>query len=206
MKALFGKDEKHKNLDYICGFVFRACSFLDNTKKAALVATNSIAQGTHVPVLWPVIYRLGCQIEFAYETFKWANNAHHNAGVSCTIVGFTKDDARAKYIYSQSSKRQVSNINPYLVEGSNIIIESRSRNDNNLSPMITGNAAYDGGHLFVSVEEARVLVARTPKAKVLLRRVSGTSEFIDGVTRYCLWINDRDFPLAQGIPEIASRN
>jgi hypothetical protein len=205
MASIFGRDEKHKNLDYICGFIVKACAFLDVATKSALVATNSIAQGTHVPVLWPIVYRLGCQVEFAYETFKWANNAQRNAGVSCTIVGLTKKQIGTKYIYSESARRKVSNISHYLVDGANIIVNSRSNNDNALSGMITGNAAYDGGHLFLSLDEARLLTARTPGAKTRLRRVSGTSEFVDGVTRYCLWLDDADLPFARSVPEISAR-
>jgi hypothetical protein len=205
MKAIFATEEKFKNLDYICGFVVKACAFLDQATGVALVTTNSIAQGTHVPVLWPIIFRLGCHVEFAYETFKWTNNAQHNAGVSCTIVGFSKDPSRPKYIFGEGSKRQVSNINPYLVEGSNTIVNGKATNDNSLSSMITGNAAYDGGHLFFTVEDARALVKRHPQAKKLLRLVSGTSEFIDGITRYCLWLDEGNLGVARSIPEISSR-
>ncbi|QGA38981.1 lactate dehydrogenase [Burkholderia glumae] len=205
MKRIFGREEKHKNLDYICGFIVKACEFLENATKVALVSTNSIAQGTHVPVLWPVIYRLGCQVEFAYETFKWANNAKRNAGVSCTIIGLTKKESGTKYIYGESARRHVSNINPYLVEGSNIIVNSQSRNSNSLSAMITGNAAYDGGHLFLSLDEARPLIEKIPEVKPKLRLVSGTSEFVDGITRYCLWLDDVDLPFARSVPEISSR-
>jgi hypothetical protein len=205
MMQIFGREEKHKNLDYVCGFIVKACDFLQNATKVALVATNSIAQGTHVPVLWPVIYRLGCQLEFAYETFKWANSAQHNAGVSCTIIGLTKKEVRAKYIYSETTRRQVTNINPYLVEGANVIVNSQSRNQNSLSTMITGNAAYDGGHLFFNVEAARALVEQVPEIKKNLRRVSGTSEFVDGIARYCLWLDDADLAFALKVKEIASR-
>lgn len=205
MQSIFGKEEKHKNLDYICGFIVKACQFLEHATKAALVTTNSIAQGTHVPVLWPVVYRLGCEVEFAYETFKWANNAQRNAGVSCTIIGLTRNKAGTKYIYGDSARRQVTNINPYLVEGGNTIVNSQPRNNGTLSPMITGNASYDGGYLFLDVDEARSLVERIPAVQSLLRRTSGTSEFVDGITRYCLWLDDADLPLARSVPEIASR-
>ena len=205
MKRIFGREEKHKNLDYICGFIVKACAFLEEASKVALVATNSIAQGTHVPVLWPIVHRLGCEVEFAYETFKWANNAQRNAGVSCTIIGLRKKDGGPKYIYNETARRQVTNINPYLVDGPNVIVDSQSKNINSLSPMITGNAAYDGGNLFLDVNEARILVNQTPEAKEKLRKVSGTSEFVDGVTRYCLWLDDSDLPWARSVPEISSR-
>ena len=205
MMAVFGRGEQHKNLDYICAFIIKACRFLDHADKAALVCTNSVSQGTHVPVLWPLILQTGCQLEFAYEAFKWANNAQRNAGVSCTILGLTKKQPGVRYIYGDAARRQASNINPYLVDGPNIIVASQSRNTNSLSSMITGNAAYDGGHLFLSPDEARQLAAAHPEIRSKLRKASGTSEFVDGVTRYCLWLEDGDLPLAKSIPTVASR-
>ncbi len=204
MARIFGTSQ-HKNLDYVCAFLVKTAAFLEVATKAALVTTNSVAQGTHVPVLWPVIRKLGCQIEFAYETFKWANNAKRNAGVSCTIIGLTKNPTGAKYIYSDTARRRVGNINAYLVDGPDLIVTSRASNGNWLSRMITGNAAYDGGHLFVTPDEARDLIRQVPEAKTRLRRVSGTSEFVDGVTRYCLWLDDEDLPFARGLPEISGR-
>jgi hypothetical protein len=204
MALIFGKGQ-HKNLDYVCGFLVKTATFLGVATRAALVATNSVAQGTHVPVLWPAIKALGCQVEFAYETFKWANNAQRNAGVSCTIVGLTRTKPAAKFIYGENSRRQVSNINPYLVDGTDVIVRTQSTNTNELSRMITGNAAYDGGGLFVSPDDARRLIQKAPEVKGLLRRVSGTSEFIDGVVRFCLWIDDKDLRTATGIPEVATR-
>jgi hypothetical protein len=205
MITVFGRGEQHKNLDYICAFIIKACRFLDHADKAALVCTNSVSQGTHVPVLWPLILQTGCQLEFAYEAFKWANNAQRNAGVSCTILGLTKKQTSVRYIYGDAARRQASNINPYLVDGPNIIVASQSRTTNSLSSMITGNAAYDGGHLFLSPDEARQLVTAHPEMRSRLRKASGTSEFVDGVTRYCLWLEDGDLPLAKSIPAVASR-
>jgi len=204
MAGIFGRGQ-HKNLDYICGFLVKAATFLSVATKAALVTTNSVAQGTHVPVLWPVIHGMGCQIEFAYDTFKWANNAQHNAGVSCTIIGLARRSGGAKYIYGETARRSVSNINPYLVEGPDIIVNGRSAPSGPLSRMITGNAAYDGGHLFLTADEAHRLIAQTPAATTRLRKVSGTSEFVDGITRYCLWLEDADLPFARSVPEISSR-
>ncbi|OAN28442.1 class I SAM-dependent DNA methyltransferase [Pseudomonas oryzihabitans] len=205
MLAVFGRGGQHKNLDYICAFIIKACRFLDHADKAALVCTNSVSQGTHVPVLWPLILQTGCQLEFAYEAFKWANNAQRNAGVSCTILGLTKKQTGVRYIYGDSARRQASNINPYLVDGPNIIVASQPRNTNPLSSMITGNAAYDGGHLFLSPDEARQMAAAHPEMCSKLRKASGTSEFVDGVTRYCLWLEDGDLPLVRNIPAVASR-
>ena len=54
---------------------------------AAFVSTNSICQGQQVPILWPLIFETGHEIAFAHTSFKWANLASHNAGVTVVIVG-----------------------------------------------------------------------------------------------------------------------
>lgn len=205
MKQLFKGEEKYKNLDYICGFIVKLAEFLQHADRGAFVSTNSVSQGTHVPVLWPIVLRAGCQIVFSYNTFKWRNNAQNNAGVSCTIIGLSRFVDCARYIYDGTARRQVRNINAYLVEGENIIVIGRSTPGNSMSQMITGNAAYDEGNLFLSSEDARELLSAHPRAADLIRPVSGTSEFIDGVSRYCLWIEDKDLSNARSIPDIAKR-
>jgi hypothetical protein len=145
---------QHRNLDYVCAFILKASRFLSTADKVALVATNSINQGTHVPVLWPSIFNQGCEIEFAYRPFKWSNNAQHNAGVSCTIVGLRKRRPGRKFLYHEDSRREASNVSPYLVDGSDDIVQPRADCISGLSAMITGNAAYDAGHLFLDSTSA----------------------------------------------------
>ncbi len=205
MKNVLGRDEKYKNLDYVCAFMIKACDLLAHADKAALVTTNSVSQGTHVPTLWPMIYRRGAEIEFAYEAFKWENNAQKNAGVSCTIIGLTNRQIGVRRIYGAGTSRQVRNINAYLIEGDSLIVEGSSKARPPLSPMITGNAAYDGGHLFLTSAQARDLQAAHPQLARVIRRVYGTSELVDGVPRYCLWIDDEDLPMANKVAEIRDR-
>ena len=205
MKAIFANEPKFKNLDYICAFLVKTGIYLQYYDRAAIVTTNSISQGTHVPVLWPILEKLGCIVEFSYETFKWQNNAQNNAGVSVTIVGLTRHQVSQKFIYNDQSRRKVSNINAYLIDGPQVIVESESRPINSLSPMITGNAAYDGGNLFLNSMEAKALSQRYPAVAKSIRPVTGTSEFIDGALRYCLWIDDQDLTEFMQVPEIAER-
>lgn len=195
----------HKNLDYVCGWILKACAFIASGDKAALVTTNSVNQGTHVPTLWPAVFRTGCEIEFAYRPFKWANNAQHNAGVSCTILGLRRRKAGPKFIYAEAEKREASNISPYLVDASNEIVKPRSEPMSRLSPMITGNAAYDGGHLFLESNDVRQIRRDYPELSNKVREVSGTTEFIDGVLRYCFWFSNDDLAMAASHPITASR-
>lgn len=194
-----------KNLDYVCAFIVKAAQYLDIANKAAIVTTNSVSQGAHVPTLWPLVYSFGCELEFAYEPFKWANSAKKNAGVACVIIGVRKANDRPKYIYAEETKRQVPNISPYLVEGQNTIVEPRSQSLSGLSAMITGNAAYDAGHLFLESTEAAEAVLKYPELAKNVRRVTGTSEFIDGVSRYCFWFEDWEKEFAENHPASSDR-
>ena len=205
MALAFEGDDSHRNLDYVCGFFIKMCRHLGNRDKGALVTTNSINQGTHVPTLWPKIFDLDVELDFAYEPFKWSNSAQHNAGVSCTILGFRKGGATPKVIYGREEMRQVENISPYIVASPNIIVAPASSRQDELSQMITGNAAYDGGNLFLSAQDARGLVARYPELAPKVRPITGTSEFIDGVQRFCFWFEDGDLTFAQSHPATSDR-
>jgi len=53
-----------------------------NPSSAAFVSTNSICQGRQVETLWSLIFATGHEINCAHTSFKWANVASHNAGVT----------------------------------------------------------------------------------------------------------------------------
>ncbi|WP_246003920.1 class I SAM-dependent DNA methyltransferase [Histidinibacterium lentulum] len=205
LALIFEGSKKYKNLDYVCGFILKACDYISALDRVAFVATNSINEGTHVPVLWPEVYRTGCEINFAYLPFKWSNNAAHNAGVTVTIIGLNKRSAAPKFIFQGDTKKEVSNISPYLVEGSDLVVHPRATPAGRLSRMITGNAAYDGGHLFLSTSERNSALEKSPELVDFIRPVKGTSEFIDGVQRFCLWFEDGDLKLAESLPGSAER-
>ena len=204
LAAIISNDQ-HRNLDYVCGWILKACGFLSAADKVALVATNSINQGVHVPILWPLVFSANCEIEFAYRPFKWSNNAQYNAGVSCTIIGLRKRRPGKKFIYYEDAKREASNVSPYLVDGSDNIVQPRADPISDLSPMITGNAAYDGGHLFLDSAEANQLKHSFPDIEANIREVAGTTEFIDGISRYCLWFGNSELEIARTHPAIKSR-
>lgn len=87
---------------------------------AALVSTNSICQGQLVPVLWPSIFESGARIHFAYNSFRWANLASHNAVVTVVVVGITHAHIDVCKLFEiqpdgELLERQVNNINAYLI-------------------------------------------------------------------------------------------
>jgi len=205
MELVFGSDQQHKNLDYICGFFRKAVDFVAQRGAAAFVATTSINQGTHVPTFWPYVLKSNVELAFFYEPFHWSNNAAKKAGVTCTILGLRRKSKEKKLFFSQKDFRPVRNINPYLVDASDLIVEPAQTPLFGLPRLITGNAPYDGGHLILSPGERSELLKRAPQAEHFLLRCVGTSEFVDGLERWCLWIDDADASEATQISAIAER-
>ncbi len=196
----------HKNLDYICAFFTKAVEYIDHFAKVAFVATSSVNQGIHVPVYWPFVLSMGAELEFCYAPFKWSNNAKNNAGVYCTILGLSRTGSKKRrFIFFEAGRREVERINPYLIDGDDTIVEGRSSPLSHLSKINTGNQAADGGYLMLESEEKAKIESRWPESKGLFRKVSGTSEFFDGSTRWCLWIDDNDLQVANSIPPIKQR-
>lgn len=205
MELVFGSDQQHKNLDYICGFFRKAIEFVSQRGTSAFVATTSINQGTHVPTFWPYVLKSNVELAFFYEPFHWSNNAAKKAGVTCTILGLRRKSKERKLLFSHNDLRPVRNINPYLVDASDLIVEPAQTSLFDLPRLITGNAPYDGGHLILGPTERSELIKRAPQAENFLLRCVGTSEFVDGLDRWCLWVNDIDAAEARSIPSIRER-
>ncbi len=68
-----------------------------------------------------------------------------------------------------------------------------------------GNMAIDGGNLILDSEDKNSLLIEYPHAEVLIRKVLGAQEFIKGIERWCLWIDDSNLKLAKSIPPIQKR-
>ena len=177
----------------------------------AFVATNSLCQGHQVPLLWPLIFRLGYKIFFAHTSFKWENLASNNAGVTVAIIGLSRAQTNTCKLFSVSDEgvllsREVFHINAYLVGGVDVIVEKRSSPLSELSPLDLGNMPYDGGNLLLYRRDVDPLNLTDFQRQRLVRRIYGSKgEFIGGLERYCLWIEDRQFAEAVQVPQIRER-
>ncbi len=197
-------------LDYVSGWFFKASQYARLAEATfAFVSTNSVCQGSHVPVLWPMLFAHGLQIAFAYQSFKWKNLASNNAGVIVVIVGLEKVRPGRKRLFQSNGEQHlelsVDQIGPYLIPGANTIVEPKPQSISGLAFMSLGNAPYDGGHLILRADEVRELNWSGDLVRKWLRPLLGSAEIIDGVTRQCIWIEDRDLTEAQSIPEIQDR-
>lgn len=212
LKFVFeGRVKSWKQIDYIGGWFLKAADYAKHTSAAsAFVSTNSICQGRIVPILWPVIYDAGQEISFAHTSFKWSNLASHNAGVTVVIVGLDGKSARSKRLYSENAEgetivREVEKINAYLVPADDVIVASRSKPTGELAHMAFGNMPIDGGHLLMSRSETEGLGLSEEQGRRFVRRIHGSAEFIRGLVRYVLWIEDDGVEDAMSVPAIAER-
>ncbi len=199
-------DIKYKNLDYISGWFWLAAKYCRMVAgAAAFVTTNSICQGEQVYLLWPKLLSGGLEIFFAQSAFKWTNLAKNNAGVTCVVVGIRAKSGGKKFIFSESAKREVSRINPYLLDFSDVFIPRHSDSISHFPKMLKGNQPTDGGHLILSPAERRLLLRENPAASGFVRNLYGSKELIDGIDRYCIWIENSEEAQARDIKYIARR-
>jgi hypothetical protein len=200
-----------KQIDYVGGWFIKAAAYAQETQaESAFVSTNSICQGRIVPVLWPKIFDLNSVISFAHTSFKWANLAAYNAGVTVAIVGLSTraDKRRQLFDLGRSGEtivRDATNITPYLTIGENVVVNGQRSSISGLPEMSFGNMPVDGGNLLLSPDEADALGLSQSDYSAYVRRIYGSAEFIRGLVRKCLWIADKDLPHAEGIDAIRKR-
>ncbi|MDR0787139.1 MAG: lactate dehydrogenase [Gemmatimonadota bacterium] len=200
-----------KQIDYVGGWFMKAATYAQITKAdSAFVSTNSVCQGRIVPILWPEIFKHGSIICFAHTSFKWANLAAHNAGVTVVIVGLSTDTHKKRQLYGlnldgETSIREAANITPYLTIGENVAVETRRNNISMLPEMMFGNMPIDGGNLLLSSREANNLSLSPYANERFIRRIYGSAEFIRGLVRYCLWITDEEANGALAVDSLRNR-
>ena len=204
LEYVFG--DNFNSLDYISAWFYKASKYiLCHESKFAFVSTNSICQGDHVSKIWPRVLNQNLEFDFAYQSFKWKNSAKGNAGVSVVIIGIRNKSKEKRYIFQNGFKHEVKNINPYLTQGSNIVVVGRSDPISKLPQMNFGNMPNDGGNLILSDSEYKELVSSNKTVSKWIKKYMGASDLINGTKRYTLWIQDSDLVEACKVQEIDSR-
>ena len=191
VENLFGKIKDVQDLDYVCCWYKKAAQLMQGTHtRTGFVSTNSICQGSQVPILWNVLFNdFHIHINFAYQTFKWNSESNEKAAVHCVIIGFSADEVKNKYLFTSGGQmQQVSSISPYLIEGDNTFVASQKTPLCDVPPMNFGNQPRDGGHFVLSEEERDTLLQQEPSLEKWIRPYIGAEEFIKQKARYCLWL------------------
>lgn len=203
----FGDRPFNRNLDYIALWFVKGADYIEGTQaELAFVTTNSVSQGEHVGLMFPMIMAKGIEVGYAYTSFKWENNARRNAGVTVAVISLRNASTSPKYLYSDDLQIAARNINGYLADGADVVMERRSTPLGAARPaMVFGSMPRDGGGLILSAAERRQMLETSPTSELFIRRYIGSSEFINDGERYCLWIPDEMAPVASAIPSIKIR-
>ncbi|MBD5099554.1 MAG: class I SAM-dependent DNA methyltransferase [Clostridiales bacterium] len=190
VQSIFGDIKDVQDLDYVtCWYKIAAQTMSGTNIEAAFVSTNSVSQGSQVPILWNVLLNeYHVHINFAHRTFKWNSESANKAAVHCVIIGFSCIDRKTKTLFSQGVGKQVENISPYLVEGGDYFVTAQKQALCNVPKMSFGNQPRDGGHLVISSDERAELLKREPTLAKWLHPYIGAEEFINKKERWCLWL------------------
>ncbi|MGH7236949.1 MAG: DNA methyltransferase [Candidatus Saccharimonadales bacterium] len=183
-------------LDFVTAWYARAAKYMLGNKliQCAFVSTNSISQGEQVSVLWKYLLAKGLHINFAHQTFKWSNEGRGVAGVYCVIVGFGYTQKSEKFLYvyhdikAEPLKVPAKNINPYLVDAPDALIESRQKPICDVPPMSFGNMPLDGGNFLLNNDEKNEILNANSEAAKYIRPFIGAKELLNGGDKWCLWL------------------
>lgn len=189
--SLFHGIKNSGNIDYVGCWYIKASEYMKNTNiEAALVSTNSISQGEQPAILWKKILSYGIKINFAYKTFIWDSEASIKAHVHCVIIGFSYYSKNRKIIFDNDSVSEAKNINAYLIDAPNIIVESKSKPLCDVPNIGIGNKPIDNGNYLFSEDEMKQFIKKEPNSEKYFKKFYGAQEFINNKVRYCLWIGD----------------
>ena len=213
MGIVCGKVKGSGVLDYVTGWYFKAAEYVKGTGiHCAFVSTNSISQGEQPGILWGELYgRHHMKIHFAHRTFPWESEARGKAHVHVVIIGFGATDIPTKFItdydtdLDHPTRSQASNINPYLVAGSDTVLAKRATPLCPVPEIVFGSMPNDGGHLLLDPEAKAELLRIEPGVKEFIRPFLGSDEFINGIERWCLWLVDIPPVKLRALPEIMRR-
>lgn len=200
-------------MDYVTAWYYKASEFIQGTKiKVAFVSTNSIAQGEQVGILWSyLLLHFKIKIHFAHRTFKWSNEAKGNAAVYCVIIGFANFDTNDKSIFEyedikgEALEIKAKNINPYLIDAKDILVENRSTPICKVPKMLYGSKPTDGGHFILTEDEKNEILKREPLAEKFIKKYVNAQEFLSNEFRYCLWLVNAKPDELKKLPEVMKR-
>ena len=200
-------------LDYVTAWYLKASKLIKDTEiKVGFVSTNSIAQGEQTGILWNELFNnYGIKIHFAHRTFNWSNEAKGKAAVHVIIIGFANFDTKGKSIWTYEDIKgepleiSVKNINPYLVEGADLVVLKRRKPICNVSEISFGSMPNDGGNFLLSPEERDELLIVEPNATQVIKPLLSAHEFLNGKKKYCLWLKDVSPNLLKQLKEVQKR-
>lgn len=200
-------------LDYVTGWYAKVLGYFPAKVQGrwGFVTTNSLTQGDQPARIFPTVFKHGWRIRFAHRTFAWTSEAPDAAGVHCVILGFDRQESSTPRLFSYATPKgapqesPATSINPYLVEGPELIVAGRTKA---LSPDLPaveyGSLPADGGNLVVTPEDYEAVMSDPVLAKYV-RPYMGAKELLQGTRRWVLWLVDLEPADVAKSPELRRR-
>ena len=187
--------------------------------RIAFVATNSITQGEQVAQLWPLLFeRYNLEIAFAHRTFEWMSDAKGKAHVHCVILGLTRreDEPKEKRLFSYPDiggdpvESRHAALSPYLFDASglrnrHLVVEEISQPLCAVGKLLSGSQPIDDGNYIFGEHEKAAFLAQEPNAQLFFRPYIGSIEYINGLTRWILSLQDVEPATLRNLPKVVER-
>ena len=215
-------------LDYVAAWFIRAGDYVrptqpsDGVKPARIgfVATNTITQGEQVAQLWPLLLdRRRLDIAFAHRTFAWGSDARGKAHVHVVIIGLDAADQAPRErhllaygdINGEPLEGRHDVITPYLFDGGalinpHLVVHEEAHALNGMSRLYTGSQPIDGGHYILDDDGRDALLDECPAAEPYVRPFVGSQEYLNGRSRWLLWLGEAPLELLRNAPSLRERN
>lgn len=193
-------------IDYVAGWYAKATKYMGNYQvRTAFVSTNSVSQGEQVANIWHPIWEHGVRIDFAHDTFRWANESNDPAAVFCVIIGFSKlGGPKTLFHYTDiDGEPEVTHpeqLNAYLKDAPDVFVWNRSKPLSDVPKVGIGNKPIDGGNYLFTAAEKDEFLAKEPQAEKYFHRWYGSQEFIKGIERWVLWLGHTSPADLQAMP------
>ena len=183
------------------------------------VATNSITQGEQVAQLWPILFdRYGLEISFAHRTFAWGSDARGVAHVHVVIIGLCRHDKEPekKRLFSyrdikgNPTESIHASLTPYLfdagtVNNRHLVVEETNQPLCDVPRLVIGSKPIDEGqYIFTDEERAEFIKGEHTAAKYLHPYV-GSVEFINGLSRWILYLEKVPPHELRAMPSVMER-
>nr|WP_296763133.1 DNA methyltransferase [Sediminimonas sp.] len=187
--------------------------------RIGFVSTNSITQGEQVAQLWPVLFdQCGLEIAFAHRTFPWGSEARGKANVHVVIIGLDRrENAQAeRRLFSYPDPKGAPEetchraISPYLFDAGglsdpHLVVREQSRPINGLQRVFSGSQPIDDGNYVLDEESRNQLLGAEPKASAYLKPYLAARDFLQGGSRWVLYLSNASPADLRHMPEIRRR-
>ena len=176
---------------------------MHDSAMAAFVATNSVCQGVQVPIILAADTSMTRhEIVFAHTSFKWANLASHNAGVTVRHCRACSDDSgksTIRCVDERRSSRERININAYLVGGPNrCSMRERQRPLDRVQKCFWATCQMTAAISSLRKQSRTIEVTRR-SASSSCDRIYGREEFIKGMPSFASGSRTTTWGSAQAI-------